>query len=139
MANNKDIKSGLNTAEPGFFRELWNQLRLVFELLRDRDVPIYLKALPFLGLAYVIFPIDFIPDVVPGLGQLDDLTLIIVGLKMFIELAPSNIVAKHLAQLRGQSASSQVIEGEASDVVKEKKSLSEPVIIEVEDSETKNS
>lgn len=124
-------------SDPGFFKELWNQVRLVFQLIKDRDVPIYLKVLPFLGLAYVIFPVDFIPDVIPGLGQLDDLTVIVVGLKMFIELAPSDIVNKYLNDMRGVGKE-QIIEGEASEVIKEKSALNEPIIIDVDSSETKS-
>jgi uncharacterized membrane protein YkvA (DUF1232 family) len=128
----------MSTAEPGFFRELWNQVRLVFQLLKDRDVPIYLKVLPFVGLAYVIFPVDFIPDVIPGLGQLDDLTVIVVGLKMFIELAPTDIVNKYLNQMRGVTGQDKVIEGDASDVIKEPKSLTEPIIIDADETDEKN-
>lgn len=136
MAKKSSSNTNMSASDPGFFRELWNQIRLVFQLIKDKDVPIYLKALPFLGLAYVIFPVDFIPDVVPGLGQLDDLTLIIVGLKMFIELAPSDIVAKYLNEMRGVGKE-QIIEGEVSDVLKEQKSLNEPIIIEASDTNSK--
>lgn len=113
--------------DPGFLMELWQQIKLVFYLLRDRDVPLYLKVLPFAGLLYVLFPIDFIPDVIPVLGQLDDLTILIVGLKVFIEMAPANIVAQYMDQMRGLT---RVVDGEATDVTSTKKSLTDQVIIE---------
>ena len=52
----------------------------------------------FLALAYVIFPLDFIPDALLGLGQLDDLTIVLLGLKAFIGLSPADIVAQYRTQ-----------------------------------------
>jgi uncharacterized membrane protein YkvA (DUF1232 family) len=86
--------------EVGFWREILHQVRLVFYLLRDPEVPFYLKLLPFIGFVYLLSPIDFIPDVFVGLGQLDDLTVLLVGSKIFIELAPPHIVAKHRQAIR---------------------------------------
>jgi uncharacterized membrane protein YkvA (DUF1232 family) len=109
----------------GFFGELWRQVRLVFYLIKDRDVPIYLKVLPFLGIFYILFPIDFITDFVPVLGQLDDLTVLVIGLKVFIEMAPAQVVERYLSQMRGD-ATGAVIEGQASDVT------AAPILIEGE-------
>lgn len=86
----------------GFWRELWQQARLVYALLRDPQVPIYLKLIPFTAVLYLIIPFDLLPDVVPALGQLDDLTAMLVMSKVFIELAPQPVVASHLAKIRVQ-------------------------------------
>lgn len=86
--------------DPGFFREAWQQARLVYYLLRDRDVPFYLKLVPFTAVIYLLWPVDFLPDLVPFLGQLDDLTALLVGSKVFIELAPPHIVARYMEQIR---------------------------------------
>jgi uncharacterized membrane protein YkvA (DUF1232 family) len=67
------------TRDEGFWREMWHQIRLVLYLVRDPDVPIYLKLLPLAALIYILIPTDFIPDVFPVVGQLDDLTALIVG------------------------------------------------------------
>ncbi len=108
MSNNEDKPdmndsaiSGAKT-DPGFLREVWHQIRMVFKLLRDPDVPFYLKALPFMAGLYLIFPFDFIPDFIPGLGQLDDITILLVGAKVFIELAPPAVVTRHLNALRAK-------------------------------------
>ncbi|MBP6789664.1 MAG: DUF1232 domain-containing protein [Candidatus Promineofilum sp.] len=102
-----------------FLGELVQQIKLVYYLVRDRDVPIYLKVLPFLGVLYVLFPIDIITDFVPVLGQIDDLMILTIGAKVFIEMAPAQVVAKYMAQMRGEGPA--VVEGEASDVLKEVK------------------
>lgn len=85
--------------DPGFWKEIWLQLRLVLALIRDPEVPIYLKLLPAAAIFYVIFPLDFAPDFYPILGQLDDLTALIVGAKVFMEMAPQDVVARHQKRL----------------------------------------
>ena len=89
--------------EPGFWRELWQQAQLVYRLIRDPNVPIYLKALPFLSLAYFFFPFDLIFDIYPIIGQVDDLAIIVALSKVFIELSPQDVVNEHLAQIRSEN------------------------------------
>jgi uncharacterized membrane protein YkvA (DUF1232 family) len=91
-----------NDKQPGFFGELWDRARLVYKLMLDPEVPIYLKALPLAGVVYLLFPFDFLPDVIPGIGQLDDITILVIGAKMFIDLAPQHVVARHLQSFRTQ-------------------------------------
>lgn len=93
-------KSSMSSNQLGFFGELWQQAKLVFQLLMDPKVPIYLKVLPFAAIAYLIFPFDFLPDVIPGLGQLDDITILLLGAKVFIELAPKDVVAQYIDRVR---------------------------------------
>jgi uncharacterized membrane protein YkvA (DUF1232 family) len=98
--------------DPGFWREVWQQMRLVLRLIRDPEVPIYLKIVPLLGFLYLLFPFDLVTDFVPVIGQLDDLTALIVGGKVFIELAPPALVARHLRQIRADDGYETIIEGE---------------------------
>jgi uncharacterized membrane protein YkvA (DUF1232 family) len=101
--NNQPVsKNSSNpTNDLGFFRELWQQARLTFSLMMDRQVPIYLKVLPLAAIAYLLMPLDFLPDVVPGLGQLDDLGVLLLGAKVFIEMAPQDVVRRYLQQYAG--------------------------------------
>lgn len=89
--------------DPSFWKEMWLQLRLVLALVRDPEVPIYLKLLPVAAVLYVIFPLDFAPDIYPILGQLDDLTALLVGAKVFIEMAPQDVVSRHQQRLSEES------------------------------------
>ncbi len=57
-----------------------NVARLVYRLLRDRRTPIRRKVLAAGILVYVVSPIDVIPDLIPGLGFLDDAILATVAL-----------------------------------------------------------
>jgi len=84
----------------GLGRSLWQQARLVMRLMGDEGVPVWLKAMPVAAVAYVLFPLDFVPDVIPALGQMDDLGIFIVGMKMFVDLAPVTAVNKHMNAIR---------------------------------------
>jgi uncharacterized membrane protein YkvA (DUF1232 family) len=80
-------------------RRLPTYIRLVWALLRDGRVPAQQKLI-LVGIgAYLIFPIDLIPDFVPVLGQLDDLAVVLLGLDLFIRSAPADIVEEHLAKI----------------------------------------
>ncbi len=96
----KDDALTASVKDEGFWKEMWHQIRLVWQLIRSPEVPLYLKILPALAFIYVLIPTDFIPDVFPVIGQLDDLTALLVGAKIFIELAPQDVVARHLQSLR---------------------------------------
>src|SRR2546423_2915313 len=80
-------------------RRLPMYIRLVWALLRDGRVPAQQKLI-LVGIgAYLVFPIDLIPDFVPVLGQLDDLAVVLLGLDLFIRSAPEDIVEEHLAKI----------------------------------------
>ena len=83
--------------------DIVRNVRLIWRLFTDRHVPVWTKAVPLLALAYVIFPLDFIPDALLGLGQLDDLTIVLLGLKAFISLSPADIVAQYRNKLRQET------------------------------------
>ena len=84
----------------GFAGGLVKQGRLVWRLLHDGRVPGWIKLIPFAGLVYLLSPIDLVPDLMlPGLGQLDDLVVILLSLKLFVDLCPPGIVKKYLDEL----------------------------------------
>jgi uncharacterized membrane protein YkvA (DUF1232 family) len=68
---------------------------LALRLVREPAVPPYLKVVPFAALAYVLSPLDFLPDVLPIIGQLDDLGIVILSVKLFLRLCPADVVAFH--------------------------------------------
>ena len=72
-------------------------LRVAVRLLREPRVSMLVKALPVLGLLYVLSPIDVVPDVFPFAGQLDDLTVAYLALKAFMKLCPRSVEAFHRA------------------------------------------
>jgi uncharacterized membrane protein YkvA (DUF1232 family) len=86
----------------GFLGGLVKQVRLAWRLFNDSRVPGWVKMIPFAGLLYLLSPIDLIPDwVLPGLGEVDDVVLLVLAMKMFIDLSPPGIVREHLQDLFG--------------------------------------
>jgi uncharacterized membrane protein YkvA (DUF1232 family) len=80
-------------------RALLDQLLLTWRLFRDPRVPLWTKAIPILAIAYVLSPLDLIPDFIIGLGQLDDLGLIFGAMRLFESVTPDYVVAEHRKEL----------------------------------------
>ncbi|HEX2141316.1 MAG TPA: YkvA family protein [Candidatus Limnocylindria bacterium] len=78
--------------------------RLVWGLLRDPRTPVPLKGLLAAGLAYVLVPLDVVPDAVPILGQADDLTVLLLVLDLFIANAPREVREEHMERARSGTA-----------------------------------
>ena len=70
--------------------------RLIFRLMLDRRVPVWSKLIIPGGLIYVLSPIDFMPDIIPILGWLDDIVAIVVTLTLFLLSIPSDLLREHL-------------------------------------------
>ena len=78
--------------------------RMVWGIMRDPRTPIGLKAILGAALAYVVLPVDLIPDVIPVLGQADDLTVLLLVLDLFVQNAPPEVRAEHAARARNGTA-----------------------------------
>ena len=79
---------------------MMQQVRLGWYLLTDGKVSLLTKAIIPAALLYVISPVDFIPDVIPVLGQLDDLGMVMAGLAIFIRMCPPELVQYYKDQLK---------------------------------------
>jgi uncharacterized membrane protein YkvA (DUF1232 family) len=69
--------------------------KLLFRLMRDPRVPVRRKLLAVAAAGYAVMPVDLIPDVLPVLGQLDDLLLIVLALKHLLEGAGPEVLEEH--------------------------------------------
>jgi uncharacterized membrane protein YkvA (DUF1232 family) len=78
--------------------------RLVWGLMRDGRTPVHLKILLAAALAYVVTPIDLIPDAIPILGQADDLSVLLLVLDLFIANAPPEVRKEHMERARNGTA-----------------------------------
>ena len=71
-----------NIVRLGLLARLCQNLKLLLPLIRDywkgnyREVSIKSIVIFVLGLAYIISPIDLIPDYIIGLGQIDDVAIL---------------------------------------------------------------
>ena len=85
-------------------RSLRDRIRLAWRLYRDPRVASKLMtAVPLLTMIYVLSPVDLLPDLLLGLGQVDDIGMIGLAL-LFVTrvvpmLAPSDVLEEHLAAM----------------------------------------
>lgn len=76
-------------------REIPNFLRLLYGLLTDRRVSNLDKLLVAGAIAYVVMPMDLIPDFIPFIGEVDDVFVIVLALQRLISNAGRAVVADH--------------------------------------------
>jgi uncharacterized membrane protein YkvA (DUF1232 family) len=86
-----------------WIRDIAQQLKLTMALMMDPRVHPLLKLVPVAALAYLISPVDLIMGV-PGLSAVDDITVVLLGLRFFNEMAPPEVVREHLKRLAGTIA-----------------------------------
>jgi len=99
MAEEKHNWLGPYIPEGNFVREVIQQIKLAFGLLLDPRVHPLTKLIPVAAIGYLLLPTDIIPDVIPVLGQMDDVVVLMLGLRLFFELSPAPVVQEHLQRL----------------------------------------
>lgn len=59
----------------GFLRALPEFARMLARLVRDPILPTRLKVILAAAIVYLVSPLDFVPDLVPWIGYLDDILI----------------------------------------------------------------
>ena len=100
MASIEKTKSKVKRREArgrmsNFLMFLPNMVKLLGRLLKDARVPGAEKALFVAAIVYVISPLDFIPDVFPFIGQVDDLYVVALTLLRLINRSDATVVRQH--------------------------------------------
>lgn len=92
-------KKGHRHEARGILREMLrllpNLVKLLYRLLRDSRVPLAEKALLMGAITYVITPLDFIPDLLPFIGQVDDLYLVSLVLLRLLTRTDNQILDEY--------------------------------------------
>jgi uncharacterized membrane protein YkvA (DUF1232 family) len=78
-----------------YIRQLPHYLRLLGGLVVDRRVAFLDKLLVIGAMAYIVTPIDLIPDFIPFFGEIDDLYLLVMALQRLISNAGRVVVLDH--------------------------------------------
>jgi uncharacterized membrane protein YkvA (DUF1232 family) len=77
--------------------DLQNLKRLAIGLARDPRVPRRNKMI-FAGvLAYLVMPVDLVPDWLPGIGKLDDLIMLCLAIDSMLNHIPEAIIDDYWA------------------------------------------
>lgn len=98
MAKNKVKKIGKNTLKSrmkNLLMFLPNMVILSGKLMVDSRVPRTERALFAAAVIYAIIPFDFIPDMMPFIGQVDDLFLVALTLLRLIDHTDDLVVREH--------------------------------------------
>ena len=82
-----------------FFSDIIQKFKLTFRLVKDPRVKTWLKLIPLSCLLYLIVPIDLL------IGPIDDAIIIYLGMDLFIDLCPKEVVDEHLNELNLGGAS----------------------------------
>jgi uncharacterized membrane protein YkvA (DUF1232 family) len=107
MAESKKPMITPDNQDPGFWKGLTKQIKLITRLMGDSRVNPILKVLPLGALAYLVWPADLLP-----LIPIDDAFVIGVGFYTFVELCPDDVVAEHKAAIASERAAADQIKKE---------------------------
>jgi uncharacterized membrane protein YkvA (DUF1232 family) len=72
--------------------QLWKQFRTLQRALVHPGVPWYAKAVCGCAVAYVASPIQLIPNFIPIIGQLDDVLVLALSLRLLKRCCPASVL-----------------------------------------------
>ena len=91
------------------------ELAILWRAFMAAETPAWLKGLMLLVPAYLIFPFDILPDVIPVVGWLDDLVVIPLLVSFIVSLLPQPAASRPRAWQPEEGTSSrpsQTIDGD---------------------------
>ena len=88
-------RSGAKKTVSNTLKQLPNFLRLLYGLITDKRVQRVDKLMVAGAIAYILLPLDFVPDFLPFVGEVDDLFLIILAVQRLINNAGRRVVEDH--------------------------------------------
>src|SRR3954469_17308154 len=88
-------RTGTKRTVMSYIAELPRFLRLLGGLMTDPRVAMLDKVLVVGAFAYIVTPVDFIPDFIPFLGEVDDLFLLMMALRRLLQNAGRAVLLTH--------------------------------------------
>jgi uncharacterized membrane protein YkvA (DUF1232 family) len=88
-------RTGAKRTVAHYIGQLPKYVRLLGGLLGDRRVSILDKLLVGAAIAYIVAPLDVVPDFLPFLGQVDDVYLLVLALQRLMRNAGSRVVHEY--------------------------------------------
>lgn len=88
-------RTGAKRTVLGTMQLLPSYVRLLVGLVSDKRIAIVDKLLVVGAIAYILSPLDFIPDFVPFLGQVDDVYLLMMAVQRLLSNAGKKVLADH--------------------------------------------
>ena len=78
-----------------YIKQLPQYLRLLGGLISDPRVALVDKLIVAGAMAYIVMPIDLIPDFIPFFGEIDDLYLLVLALQRLVSNAGRVVLLDH--------------------------------------------
>ena len=75
-------------------RTLLRHPKKMLRAFRDPRTPLIARVLPVVALFYVLFPLDMLPDFIPFLGQIDDISIALYLVSYALSLVPDEAFAR---------------------------------------------
>jgi uncharacterized membrane protein YkvA (DUF1232 family) len=72
--------------------QLWKQFRVLPRALVHPRVPWYAKAVCGCAVLYISSPIQLIPNLIPVIGQMDDVAVIVLSIKFLKRTVPADVM-----------------------------------------------
>jgi uncharacterized membrane protein YkvA (DUF1232 family) len=91
----REPRRGAKRTVVHYIKQLPNFLRLLFGLMTDPRVAAIDKLLVVGAIAYIVTPIDLIPDFIPFIGEVDDVYLLVIALQRLISNAGRFVLLDH--------------------------------------------
>ena len=88
-------RTGAKRSVIASIRLIPSYIKLLFGLMRDGRVSRLDRLFVIGALAYVISPLDFIPDFIPFFGEVDDIFLVILALQRLLDHAGTRVLMSH--------------------------------------------
>jgi len=88
-------RTGMKRSVMRVIRQIPSYLRLLVGLVGDRRVSRLDRLFVIGALVYIVSPLDFIPDLIPFLGEVDDVFLLMMALQRMVERAGFAVLRDH--------------------------------------------
>ncbi|HEY3412746.1 MAG TPA: YkvA family protein [Armatimonadota bacterium] len=75
-----------------------NYVRLGWKLARSSEIPRRHKAGLLGGVLYQLAPVDLVPNIIPVLGQLDDVGVLLYGIRSALRHCPPDLAAQLMSE-----------------------------------------
>ena len=92
---NERPRTGAKRTVFGAIQRIPRYIKLLLGLMRDSRVSRIDRMMVLGALAYVLMPLDFIPDIIPFLGQVDDVFLVMTALQRLVDRSDEDVLLDH--------------------------------------------
>src|SRR5688500_12865952 len=88
-------RTGAKRTVMGYIGQLPQFVALLWGLIRDARVAMLDKLLVGGAIAYILAPVDLMPDFIPFLGEVDDIFLLVLALRRLLQNAGRSVLLSH--------------------------------------------